>query len=91
MKATVSFVSSKVIISHKDKVPLEFSISMFGKDSFISDGIELFYYITEYWQSLSEEAQDKIYDLYLQFQEVMDVVRDKDEQIQLIESITTEL
>lgn len=91
MEARVSYATSQAIISHGKELPLEFSISMFGKDSFTSEGIELFYYINAYWESLPENKQKEIYDLYKQFQDVMDTILDKDEQRKLIGEISSKL
>lgn len=91
MEARVSYASSQALISHGKETPLEFSISMFGKDSFDSEGIELFYFINRYWESLPETQQKEIYDLYKQFQDVMDTILNKDEQQTLITEIAGKL
>ena len=91
MKATVSFAMSRAMLTHGDLPPLEFSISTFGKDSFSSEGIELFYFLSSYWESLSAQENLEIYQLYKQFQDVTDTVLDKDERSTLITDISTKL
>ena len=91
MKAVVSHATSRAILSHKDNPPLEFTISMFGKDSFVSEGIELFYFLSNYWESLTDPEQDAVYNLYKQLQDVMDTVMDKDERGVLITDISSKL
>lgn len=91
MKATISHVNSRVILTHDKYEPVEFSISMFGKDSFNSEGIDLFYYLNTFWETLSEDKQKDIFLLYKQFQEVMDTTLDKTEQRGLIVDISTKL
>lgn len=76
----ITGVKAEVFIIHREE-QLNFSISVFGRNSFMSDstGFDVFDYINRYWQSLPESSQDSIFNIYKEVQVGFDTIYNKNE------------
>ena len=89
VSGVLSSTTPEVKIEHKGK-SIPFSISVFGRVHFQQE-YEVFHYINQYWASLDEAHQDRIFKLYEDIEYGFDNIYSKDDLCEHLTNKVTEL
>lgn len=89
-KVILDYKVPEVIISHKNR-EIGFGISVFGRANFSDDEYDVFSQINQYWESLPDEVQDKIFDIYDRIHQGFGNLMNSQDLIEYISTLVADL